>query len=189
MNADGKIPNRPNIMAQFIVGTMAERKRIGINCWHMGECESAAMWTLHIKNHGGIAIQSRFSKLKKCFTDDRTVYLGTVKYLDYDREYMDFQSNMFSPFMHKRLSYAHEKEARAIVHLPPVDKNKAGVDGLAEFDAMGISVKVDLSVLIERIYVSPQSEKWFNDLVKSVIRQYRYDFEVVGSSLDHRPLF
>lgn len=40
-----------------------QRKKLAVNCWHMNEYESAAMWKLYLKTNEGIAIQSTYSKL------------------------------------------------------------------------------------------------------------------------------
>ena len=34
-----------------------------VNCWHINEHESAAMWDLYLKSNEGIAIQSTYQKL------------------------------------------------------------------------------------------------------------------------------
>lgn len=47
----------------------------------------------------------------------------------------------------------------------------------------GISVRVNIKKLIDNIYVSPTAPKWFFDLVKSTLKRYRYDFEVIQSQL------
>lgn len=48
-------------------------------------------------------------------------------------------------------------------------------------------VKVDLRSLIETIYVSPQSEDWFLDLVKTMRRKYNLCCDVKRSELNDSP--
>jgi hypothetical protein len=48
---------------------------------------------------------------------------------------------------------------------------------------------VDVERLIHRIYVAPSAPNWFADLVQALIHKYGYDFEVVHSKLDDKPLF
>jgi len=71
-------------------------KHVAINCWHMNEHESAAMWKLYLKSNEGIAVQSRYNKLRDSIIDDETVNLGKVKYLDYDAESIDAGNLLFS---------------------------------------------------------------------------------------------
>ena len=47
-------------------GTIYTIQNFFVNCWHMNDFESAAMWRLYLKSNEGIAIQSTFRRLKKC---------------------------------------------------------------------------------------------------------------------------
>ena len=157
-----------------------------INCWHMNEHESAAMWDLYLKSDEGVAIQSTYIKLKKSLTDDENIYLGIVKYLDYDMEYID-SGNLLSPFVHKRKSFEHEREVRALSIKWPTEEG--GINFETETIDFGIQVKTDLEVLIEKIYVAPNTPSWFADLVQSAVNRYGYEFEVIHSKLNDSPLF
>src|SRR5207302_88449 len=53
-----------------------------LNCWNLGESESAAMWNLYAARGQGIAIRSTFSRLTKSITDPVPVYVGVVSYID-----------------------------------------------------------------------------------------------------------
>jgi hypothetical protein len=91
----------------------AQRKWTAINCWHMNDHESAAMWRLYAKTDEAISICSTFNKLRE--SPDEKCYLGVVKYIDYDKEWLP-DGNLLYPFVHKRLSFAHERELRAVIH-------------------------------------------------------------------------
>ena len=39
------------------------REEFAINCWHLNDHESAAMWKLYLKSNEGIVIQSTFTNL------------------------------------------------------------------------------------------------------------------------------
>lgn len=162
------------------------RRYTALNCWHENEHESAAMWKIYLKSDEGIAIQSTYSKLKKSITDDEIVHIGRVKYIDYEKEYID-ANNSLAAFVHKRRSFEHEREIRALVTKWPI------VDGTLDFsiDTIidGLPIKVDMETLIENIYVAPTAPKWFADLVDGVVKRYGYRFEVVQSKLYSSPLF
>ncbi|MGD0954016.1 MAG: hypothetical protein ABR985_16770 [Methanotrichaceae archaeon] len=174
-----------------------ERKLFFINFWHLNEYESHAMWNQYSKN-GGIAIQSTFDKLCNSLSKiDRTIWIGKVKYIDYRTEAIP-EDNTLKPLLHKRKSFEHERELRAIVQ--PLDPGLKipydYADAIEEIlkkqgqSTRGIYLGVDLETLIERIYVSPLAEDWLVNLVKSIIRKYRLDKEVEFSSLaDNSPLF
>lgn len=168
------------------------RKYVAINCWHMNNYESAAMWSLYLKSNEGIAIQSTFRKLKKSIVDKEKVYLGMVKYIDYDRQIID-PSNLFRAFLHKRISFEHERELRAVAIKYP-DSIKS--EDESEFPTMdlksitienGLSIEVELNDLIEAIYIAPNAPLWFFDLVKSVVSKYGYDFNINQSKLYNSP--
>ena len=164
------------------------RRHIAINCWYLNSHESAAMWRLYLKSNEGIAIQSTFSRLAESFLPgDDKIYSGVVKYIDYETQWMP-EGNLFYPFVHKRLSFAHENELRCVIcRFPPskdekLDLTQETIDG-------GVSVPVDLSKLIARIYVAPDSPSWLNRLVESVARKYTINAPVIHSALASEPVY
>lgn len=157
-----------------------------INCWHMNDHESAAMWKLYLKSDEGIAIQSTYKKLKDAITDDEHFFLGVVKYIDYEREWID-AGNLLSPFVHKRKSFEHEREVRAVVTKWPT--GESGFDFTQETIAHGLQLRVDLERLVENIYVAPSAPDWLSGLVSAVVQRYGYSFSVVHSRLNEQPVF
>ena len=91
------------------------RKETMINCGHMNECESAAMWKLYSKSNEAVCVQSTYERLHQCL--DEKTYIGEVRYIDYNTEYIS-EWNSFDAYLHKRRSFAHERELRAITILP-----------------------------------------------------------------------
>jgi hypothetical protein len=73
--------------------------------------------------------------------------------------------------MRKRPAFKHEQEARLVFY-----DQKQEHTGCA-----GIEIPVDLSILIEKIVVSPRAEDWFVSLVKKLITTLGHDFEVIPS--------
>lgn len=159
-----------------------------VNCWHMNEHESAAMWNLYAKSGQGIAVQTTYWRLGDSLVDvdtptNVTVSGGVVKYVDYDREFIS-EENALNALLHKRKSFEHEQEFRALsIYVPPHSEGK-----MISFD--GIHLSTDLDRLIERVYVSPGSPEWIKDVVESVTDKYGLvGKEVVTSSLDKRPMY
>jgi len=159
-----------------------------VSCWHINEHESAAMWKLYLKSDEGIAVQSTYERLKASIIDEDKVYIGVVNYIDYENECID-AGNLLSPFVHKRKSFEHEREVRALVTKWPVGDGEMGMDFTKEIIQDGMRVRVDVERLIERIYIAPSAPRWFADLVRALIQRYGYSFEVVQSRLDDRPIF
>ncbi len=161
-------------------------KYIAINCWHMNEHESAAMWKLYLKGDEGIAVQSTYNKLRASIIDDEEVFLGVVRYIDYETEAIN-AGNLLSPFVHKRKSFEHEREVRAVVIKWPICDG--GMDFNQEAIGHGLKIKMNVKVLVERIYIAPSAPEWFADLVRALIQRYGYNFDVEHSKLSERPVF
>jgi len=68
-----------------------------VNCWHMNDHESAAMWKLYLKSSEGIAVQSTYQRLRGSITDDEKVYFSMVKYIDYENDAIA-EGNFLFPF-------------------------------------------------------------------------------------------
>lgn len=105
-------------VAAFI-GNTVSRMTIGfrrvtyVNCWHMNELESAAMWGIYAPRHGAIALESSYSRLFAQLPDH--AHVGVVSYRDYERDLIP-EGNLFYPLLHKRKSFEHEQEVRAMFH-------------------------------------------------------------------------
>lgn len=149
----------------------------------MNEFESAAMWKLYAKTDEAIAVQSTYQRLTTVLPDDS--YIGQVTYLDYETEWVS-EGNSFYPFVHKRKSFEHEREVRAVIQELPfegenLDRAKDGPPGKL--------VPVDLGMLIERVFVAPTSPNWFLRLVQDVTVKYELTQQATRSALDQEPFY
>jgi len=161
----------------------------GVNCWHMNDHESAAMWKLYLKSNEGIAIQTTYSKLKQALVpSDTECFMGIVHYIDYDNDIMG-SNNLFIPLVHKRKSFEHEKEVRAVV----IIKANVPVAGTPvktlEQLMPGVRISLSLEELIEAVYVSPDSPQWLTGLVEDTCRKFGYKFSIVNSRLSEQPIY
>jgi hypothetical protein len=183
-----------------------------INAWHSNEVESAAMWNLYLRGDEGIAVRTTFERLCDSFRDDdRLVHVGEVRYVDYDTATIP-EGNIFWPFVHKRKSFAHEQEVRAVIEafeyyerlrarLTPELRARAlaaaGIDDAPDLDLdevlplppAGFYVAANLSVLIESVYIAPTASPWFAELVTAVMTRYGRSEPVHQSSLAADPLY
>ena len=86
-----------------------------ISCWHMSPRESAAMWRLYVKNDEGVAVRSTFRRLRSSFLEFRNeITVGLVDYVDYRKKLIPWRWP-HAAYFHKRKSFEHEKEVRAII--------------------------------------------------------------------------
>ena len=117
-----------------------------VNCWHMNEVESVAMWQLYAKSSEAVAIQSTYQDLHRLLPND--TYIGVVKYIDYKTQWMP-EGNAFYPYVHKRRSFEHERELRAIrvVHHTKDFDGDSGFDYTKTNSESGELVPLDLHYL------------------------------------------
>ena len=163
-----------------------------VNCWHLNQFESAAMWKLYISADQGIAIRSSVSRLINSFPEDKhkLIHVGLVNYIDFDSESIP-SGNYLTPLLYKRKSFEHEREIRAIACKSEITetKNEFSMKVLTEpFCSPGEDVTIDLSTLIESIRLAPGSPKWIEDLIASVSNRYGLELRVSRSTLDELPV-
>jgi len=156
-----------------------------LNCWHLNDSESLAMWKLYSQMDKGVAILTDVDSFKDSFSlTDKKIFSGIIQYIDYETDLFYSPSkhnysalNGFTAFIHKRNIYKYENEYRAVC---TDSKGK---------DKLGISVSTDVSKLIKNIIVAPNSSDWLFDLIKNFTNKYYNSIEVRHSSFDLEPHF
>jgi hypothetical protein len=172
------------------------RKQIFLNCWHMNARESAAMWKLYARSNEAVAIQSTYRLLHSCLPAN--TYVGEVQYIDYETDYLA-EDHLLRPYIHKRISFEHERELRALIYIRSDNPNDYLRNHIAVKDVetrvgepvgdAGCMVSVNLNDLIERVYVAPTCAAWFTDLVLKMMNQYQLNKPLIKSALDAKPMF
>lgn len=169
-----------------------------LNCWHINEYESAAMWDQYSLMESGIAIRSTIGRLKNAFEacDEYDVHLSPVEYIDFRDE--DIREG-FIPrrFLYKRKSYEHENELRAIIQLnemmevetslakekgmpianpeldkQPVPRVEPFASAAGEELPPGIYASINLEALIDKIFIAPDAPKWVKETVVDIAARY-----------------
>lgn len=159
---------------------------VAVSCWHLSEHESAAMWNLYLSSNDGVAVRSTYSNFRRCFTGEESVFIGKVKYIDYEQDVIQ-SLNMLSPYAHKRKSFEHEREVRAVtLNYPDFSDPEHGGQPLIDH---GVAIPVNIQRLVTDIYVSPTSPEWFRELVQSVVQRYGFDFPVIQSDMALQPVY
>ena len=166
------------------------RKAITVSCWHMNDSESTAMWQLYSEMNKGIAIQSTYKRLRKCLAPfSPEVRLAVVKYIDYDTESFDYQ-DPWMPFIHKRKAFSHERELRAIAIQPERIEAIRRQEAPFEYGKLiRDRYPVNLSDLIETIYVAPNSAPWIVYLTCKILEEKNIKSPVICSDLDKAALY
>jgi hypothetical protein len=160
---------------EFLNYYKTHREKVSISSWHINEYESFAMWQIFTQNSEGLAIQSTIGRLQKALEPEKNLkqYIGQVNYIDYKKEYIPFD-DLFFPFLFKRKSFQYEREVRII---SDTSETKIHIND-------GIKINVDISQLIDKIYIHPKSENWYKNLVIELVSKLGFDIEIEKSDLE-----
>lgn len=139
-----------------------------INCWHENELESDGMWGLYSDRIFGIAIASTPERVRKAFSNNNiTLQITPIEYHD-----LHLNDKIFDnlPVQYKHISFQHEREYRIYLSNYPL-----------ALDNIGVSIDVDMDILIEKIVLSPECPAWFKDTIKWAITSADLDIEICDS--------
>lgn len=155
-----------------------------VNCWHVSDCESEAMWKLYTRdNKQGIAIQTTLERLYNAIRGNCNLDFGLINYIDFNEYNNGKSDNVFgldSAIWCKRKSFAHEAEFRVVA----TDMKRPG------FNSWDKQIPVNLEQLIENVFISPEADDWFVKLVGNIIKnRYHYGFNVIQSELMKLPFY
>jgi hypothetical protein len=138
------------------------RRDLYVNCWHLDDIESEAMWRIYCGRNNGIAVVVPYSKLRESLSTPDT-YIGEITYIKYNLEdiaELDLGCG-YSLAMHKRKEFEHEKEARIVARRVRLEDRK-------HFES-GLKLPWTPEDQIEKIIVSPYSDPWYIETVRSII--------------------
>ena len=181
---DQALENLAHIFLRF-------RQWMFISCWHSGENESLAMWKQYGSSGGSVVIQSTYQKLldalpsETCIDKDESwnasIYLGMVQYKNYFSLHEGFalNSNMLSPFIHKRTAFEYEREVRAFLTFPAGETRSVS----------NVAVNVNFEQLVESIRVRPCTPDWERRTIETLIGKYGLGMKVAPSEIDTEPMF
>jgi hypothetical protein len=155
-----------------------------ISCWHMNEHESAAMWSLYLRSNEGVCIQSTYRRLRVC--PPRCVLTCEIKYIDYQTEGFS-DDNGFNFIAHKRKSFEHERELRAVFW--EMDGRPYAEPYKTKIEPAGLWINVDLPSLIETVHISPTADPWLARVIQEVTANYELHVPVLQSALAESPLY
>lgn len=118
-----------------------------VNCWHMNNVESYLMWKVYADR--GFAVRTTFERIQAAFEPFKgSIAGGVVEYIDFERDTTEL-GNVFSHVITKDLPYIDEREFRLLFwRVEPKNTDTA-------LSSNGVRVRVDLQMLIDKIYVSP----------------------------------
>jgi hypothetical protein len=154
-----------------------------VSCWRMNEDESPAMWKLYTPHGESIAVRSTYEALCAALPQQHC-YVGCVQYIDYGADYIPIE-NMFNYIMHKRRSFAHERELRALTRTSPGQQPPFQVAD----EGGGVIVPIRLGNVFDAVFVSPDSKPPFLEVVQGLTKVYGLDVPVRPSGVDAPPAY
>lgn len=186
-----KTEDPKELAAEFVHLNNTLRKFTYVNCWHLNPFESDAMWRLYALAEQGIAIQSTVARLRDALqAAPEEIHFGLVRYVDYEVIDPAIFANGLTPFIHKRKSFEHERELRAIIWMDRFDSaepyEEDGIWLTPPQDRI-IAVPMDIQSVVENVVVSPQSPEWFVSLVESMTKKHGLKLPITQSRLYAAP--
>ena len=154
--------------------------KLVISCWYAAKHESAAMWSLYARNTDAIAIRTSIRHLQAALPSQARI--GLVKYVDYTKHWIPEHDPVLRYF-HKRMSFQHENELRAVI-----DLGDPAMSLLGRESENGLKLGVRVEKLIDEVYIGPKSSDWFVDLVVGVCKRYGLSVKPKRSSLYDGPV-
>lgn len=147
----------------------SEKMRLSffVNCWHASEYESAALWGQYAE-HAGLAVRTTVGRLKSSIDSETPYFIGQIEYRDFSERAFPASMNSLLPAFLKRKSFEHEHEVRVLVFDFP--RREFSVD-CSQLQA-NETLSVDLSVLIDAIYLSPSVSKWLLPYLRKLLAQF-----------------
>jgi hypothetical protein len=143
-----------------------------LNCWTVNQHESYALWKIYLSGaKSGVAIKTTVSKLERAIKKGKdpfneNIYISKVNYTDFIK---DEPENRFNIITTKNKFYEYENELRLFIFNYP--KSEGGIKTPYDI-SIGRRVKVDINELIDEIYLSPFTGKWFDKTLIDTIEKF-----------------
>lgn len=153
-----------------------------LNCWRVGTDEDPQFWQKFTPEEDGVAIETTVGQIKHALTTDLELYMGLVRYVDQQRH--SIPSTPPASYFYKNTPFTIENEFRALLYEGPnqvIDLRGREVD-TPEFSPHQF-VEADLDEIINRVILSPDTDREFHERVHEVLDANGYDVPVEISRL------
>lgn len=169
-----------------------DKERTYVSCWYRGERTSDFMWDSYAKN--GVAIKTTWFKIYEAIPQELKEVIGSI---DCSYRYKQSVSELSNPYRYKDVNYTEEKECRFIFSsvalavktnikiddLPMLCIGDQLIDAqigshLVQRKGNGAVIKMDLSQIIDAIYLPVNASASFETEVNALIHKNNYSFRV-----------
>lgn len=189
-----RMVNQNEMVSKFHKNVLC--KNTLIDCWHVNNNECNLMWNSYVKNQQkGVVIKTSIEKLISSFENTpHDILCSFAYYLDYKSE--DWLENhdsfdLVAPFIHKKNGFTKEKELRLFHQIQIFNGEKLDEFWKQQPFREGIKIKLDLNILIEEIYCSPQTNQTDMENINRTIIDSGFSFKANESciSQNEKPIF
>jgi len=174
------------------------RELLVVNCWFLGEKESAEMWRDYVGSREGVAIKSTVRTLMNAvYMDPEVSCIGRVCYTDHDSHEMSLYEahQAHERALIKDKPFCYEQEIRLITmniktgacvskYGEPFRPEQVAGKHMNNFENPGLYIGVDLHQLLKGVVVAPHAEEWFELLIKRIIQLTTIPVAVTRSELE-----
>jgi len=155
-------------------------KNTFISCWHKNIDENMVMWELYGRDTGAVAVQTTVARIKESVdSSSLTGHSLLLKPVEYQRS-EDVRGVLLYEecFFRKRPHFWFEQEVRiSLDTYSRVNPTKN--------TPYGYGLSCSTATLVESIYVHPDSDKWFVDVITSIVKRY-LNAEVKRGAFGHK---
>lgn len=165
-----------------------------VNCWHINNHESDAMWQLYLKNNEGISVKTNTTSLFKALDiSPQKIGISKVRYIDYETgfwfhktEFPNEGYNLMTPLIHKRLEFKHECELRLYCHSNEREKPEYWD---AQPNNIGEYIPVEINTLVVAIVFHPTADRTTKEKIICMTKSYGYNFKFQESKMSIAPTY
>ena len=150
----------------------AVRRNSLVSCWHINDYENIDMWNTYAKEKEAIVIKTSINKLYESLNISKNmnfnIDIGEVVYIDFHNTSLEYKNHIIEPLFFKDKKYEFENELRVVVWKRP-QNNILNTDLNNFYVCHGGSLNIDLNILIDEIYISPNSSDDLIEKIKKMI--------------------
>lgn len=156
------------------------------NCWRLGTDEDPEIWEQYADGRG-VAIETTYEQIERYVAPDKEdLYMGNVRYLDYDEDFTP-TGIFYALYFFKHREFDSEQEFRVLANRGgnPVlwTDNRETPPELRPDNPEYINLPADMDALINRVILSPDAGNEVRVQVEETLDEYNVTAPVVPSRL------
>lgn len=172
----------PVVVAQLEAVYQEQPSKTYVNCWHLADEESAAMWEIYARRNRGVSVKTSFRRLSEGIAARGDLFGGLISYSDNTSTWTP-EGNLLLPFLRKRPFFSYEREFRLVV------QNLGDASAKSEVRGRGFWLRADLNSIIEEVVLAPATDPWIRDAIAEALRKHELSCVIRASDMDDEPMF